>query len=73
MARICWSLNVPGSDSSALQMAYLTSPGAMPRTSSHFCPVGNPAPPIPRNPAPFSVCTIVSGSSSPASSARRVA
>ena len=45
----------------------------MPRTSSHFCPVGNPAPPIPRNPAPFSVCTIVSGSTSPASSARRVA
>ena len=46
---------------------------AMPRTSSHFCPVGNPAPPIPRSPESFSVCTIVSGSSSPASSARRVA
>ena len=33
--------------------------GCVPRTSSHFCPVGKPAPPIPRSPESFSVRTIV--------------
>ena len=48
-ARICRSLNVPGSDSSALQMAYF-GVAACAATSSHFRPVGNPAPPMPRSP-----------------------
>ena len=36
-------------------------PGSAPRTSSHFCPVGKPAPPMPRSPESFSVATIVVG------------
>ena len=43
------SLNVPGSPSSALQMTYLSSPGAA-RHRRHFSPVRNPAPPYPRSP-----------------------
>ena len=53
-ARIWRSLNVPGSDSSALQMTYLGS-ASWPATISHLEPVGNPAPPIPRSPASRSV------------------
>src|SRR5258706_4003174 len=48
------SLMVPGSLSSALQMTYLTVPGAL-RTASHLTPVGKPAPPKPLNPAAFKV------------------
>ena len=52
--RITRSLKVPGSLSSALQMTYLGAPSAA-RTSSHFFPVGNPAPPIPRRPLASSI------------------
>ena len=48
------SLIVPGSLSSALQTMYLSGPGWL-RTSSHFMPVGNPAPPRPRRPLALSV------------------
>ena len=40
------SLNVPGSDSSALQTTYLGEPFAA-RTAAHLRPVGNAAPPRP--------------------------
>ena len=49
--RIFASLNVPGSLSSALQMTYFGNRGSC-FTSSHFCPAGNPAPPMPRSPTP---------------------
>ena len=42
-------MNAPGSPSSALQMTYFSSPGAL-RQRLHFTPVGNPAPPRPRRP-----------------------
>ena len=48
------SLIVPGSLSSALQTMYLSGPGWL-RTSSHFMPVGKPAPPRPRRPLALSV------------------
>ncbi len=48
-ARICRSLNVPGSDSSALQITYF-GVAACAATSPHFRPAGKPAPPIPRSP-----------------------
>src|SRR5664279_1135620 len=38
------SMKAPGSPSSPLQMTYLVSPGWA-RPSSHFRPVGKPAPP----------------------------
>ncbi len=71
--RIWRSLNVPGSDSSALQIAYLTPPGSVAATRPHFRPVGNPAPPMPRSPDASSVATTLSALISPASSARRLA
>ena len=43
------SMNAPGSPSSALQIRYFLSPGAR-RQSSHFSPVGKPAPPRPLSP-----------------------
>ncbi len=46
------SLNVPGSDSSALQTIYLGWPGAL-AAPSHLMPVGNAAPPRPTKPAAF--------------------
>ena len=42
-------MNAPGSPSSPLQTTYFFSP-AVSRTFAHFMPVGNPAPPRPRNP-----------------------
>jgi hypothetical protein len=45
-------LNVPGSLSSALQQMYFGS-GVSLRTNCHLRPVGNPAPPRPRNPEAF--------------------
>jgi hypothetical protein len=53
-------LNVPGSDSSALQIVYFGC-GSWLATISHFWPVGKPAPPMPRRPESFSVATIDSG------------
>ena len=44
-----WSLNVPGSLSSALQTMYFGF-GDFWSTKPHFIPVGNPAPPRPRSP-----------------------
>ena len=44
-----WSLNVPGSLSSALQAMYFGF-GDFLSTNCHFMPVGNPAPPRPRKP-----------------------
>ena len=44
-----WSLNVPGSLSSALQQMYFGF-GVSFSTNCHFMPVGNPAPPRPRSP-----------------------
>jgi len=44
-----WSLNVPGSLSSALQQMYFGF-GVFLSTNCHFMPVGNPAPPRPRSP-----------------------
>src|SRR6266576_2697290 len=41
------SLQVPGSDSSALQITYFDF-GESFGTNDHFIPVGNPAPPRPR-------------------------
>ena len=42
VARIWRSLNVPGSDSSALQIAYLTSPGCVPRHQPPLLPGREP-------------------------------
>ncbi len=55
------SLNVPGSDSSALQIKYtgFVFAGAI---KPHFTPVGNPAPPRPRNPLAFTSAVIAAGS-----------
>jgi hypothetical protein len=56
------SLNVPGSDSSALQQRYLAiSPFGK---KLAFFPVGKPAPPRPRSPLASSSSTSASGSSS---------
>jgi len=62
VARICLSLNVPGSDSSALQITLLTLPAPVSRTSSHFCPVGNPRRPCLAGPESFKVAIDVVGS-----------
>ncbi len=48
-SRIARSIKAPGSPSSALQMIYFSSPLAS-LVSSHFRPVGKPAPPRPRRP-----------------------
>ena len=58
-SRICRSLNVPGSLSSALQTTYLGAPTAS-RTICHLAPVGKPAPPMPRSPAVFSAAITAS-------------
>ncbi len=50
VARICWSLNVPGSDSSALQMAYLTSPGCDAADQLPLLPGREPGPAHPAQP-----------------------
>ena len=42
-------MKAPGSPSSALHMMYLTSLSSA-RQNFHFCPVGKPPPPRPRNP-----------------------
>ena len=47
-----WSLNVPGSLSSALQQMYFGS-GVSLSTNCHLSPVGKPAPPRPRSPDAF--------------------
>ena len=47
------SLNVPGSDSSALQITYL-GVASWAATRSHLRPAGNPAPPMPRSPLSLS-------------------
>ena len=54
------SLNVPGSDSSALQSRYVGF-GAFFGTKLHFMPVGKPAPPRPRSSESFTICVISSG------------
>src|SRR4029453_10457469 len=54
------SLNVPGSDSSALQITYFSSPGAF-AAPSHLTPVGNAAPPRPTRPDALISATISSG------------
>ena len=68
-ARICRSLNVPGSDSSALQMAYF-GVATWAATSSHFRPVGNPAPPMPRSPLSASTAVTWPGGRAPDSTSR---
>ena len=50
MARICRSLNVPGSDSSALQIAYLTSPGWVLAHQLPLLPGREPGPAHPAQP-----------------------
>ena len=59
------SLQVPGSDSSALTTRYLGFPppgvSASCGMKDHFMPVGKPAPPRPRRPESFTAVTIASG------------
>ena len=62
-------MNVPGSDSSALQTVYF-GVGVWAATISHFWPVGKPAPPMPFSSDSFSVATIASACRSPASTRR---
>src|SRR5438477_6911218 len=50
------SLEVPGSDSSALTTTYL-GPGASRLMKLHLTPVANPAPPRPRRPEVFTSLT----------------
>ena len=54
------SLNVPGSDSSALQTTYFCSPSAL-AAPSHLMPVGNAAPPRPTSPLDLISSTTCSG------------
>ncbi len=54
------SLNVPGSDSSALQIRYRVT-SAAPATASHFTPAGNAAPPRPRKLAALTSATTEPG------------
>src|SRR5580704_4920580 len=54
------SLQVPGSLSSALMMMYFGL-GEVLGTKLHLRPVGNPAPPRPRNADAFTSSTICSG------------
>src|SRR3990172_1050720 len=54
------SLNVPGSDSSALQMTYFSIPGAL-AAPSHLTPVGKAAPPRPTRPEALISATTSSG------------
>ena len=54
------SLNVPGSDSSALHRSHVGF-GAFFGTKLHFIPVGNPAPPRPRSSESFTSWMIWSG------------
>ena len=72
VARISRSLNVPGSDSSALQITYL-GVASCAATRSHLRPVGKPAPPMPRSPASLSAAMMLAGSRSPASTERSTA
>ena len=46
------SMKAPGSPSSPLQMTYFGKVAYL-RASSHFVPVGKPAPPRPRRPESF--------------------
>ncbi len=55
-----WSLNVPGSLSSALQQMYFGF-GDFLSTNCHFMPVGNPAPPRPRRPTALTASMTASG------------
>ena len=68
-AMIWRSLNVPGSDSSALQIAYF-GVASWSATSCHLRPVGKPAPPMPRRPESVTAAMTASWSSSPASMRR---
>src|ERR1700752_1469035 len=54
------SLNVPGSDSSALHITYLGKPSAF-AAPSHLIPVGNAAPPRPTRPEALISATTSSG------------
>ena len=59
-------MNVPGSDSSALQMTYL-GPAVWAATAPHFRPVGKAAPPRPMS---FEAVTSAITASAPISNAR---
>src|SRR5690349_2731719 len=60
VARISRSLNVPGSDSSALQITYV-GVFSWAATRSHLRPVGKPAPPMPRRPLSFRAAMMQAG------------
>ena len=62
-------MNVPGSDSSALQIAYF-GVAACAATISHLRPVGKPAPPMPRSPLSASAAVTWPAFSAPESTSR---